>query len=64
MKMKVKSVTTFLLFGLLIVVAAPPISIWSVNTLFGTEIAFGFKEWLAAFLLMQWVKPVITYNKD
>ena len=43
-----------MLIALLIVLAiglGPMLLIWSLNVLFGLGIAYGFKTWLAAFLL-------------
>ena len=37
---------------LTVVVLSPLAAIWSINTLFGTTIAYGFYEWLAALVLV------------
>lgn len=37
---------------LIIAIVSPLLFIWSLNTLFGLQIAFGFFEWLAALLLI------------
>ena len=41
--------------AILLIIAGPFISIWSLNTLFGLKIAYGFFEWLA----MLWVGVVL-----
>lgn len=40
-----------LAFALLIVIFAPLASIWSMNTLFGLNIAYTFDTWMASFIL-------------
>lgn len=40
------------LFYIALVIAMPFAFIWSVNTLFGLTIGYGFTQWLAAFLLV------------
>lgn len=37
---------------LFIAIVSPILFIWSLNTLFGLNIAYGFFEWLAALLLI------------
>jgi hypothetical protein len=41
-----------LLFVVALVVLLPLGLIWSLNTLFGLAIAYSFKMWLAAFVLL------------
>lgn len=41
-----------LIFILFAVTISPLLFIWSLNTLFGLKIAFGFFEWLAALILV------------
>ena len=40
------------LFVLIFAIFSPLAVIWSVNTLFGLTIAYGFWEWLAALVLL------------
>jgi len=47
--------TAIIFLVLLVVVLAvlsPLALVWSINTLFGTTIAYGFWEWLAALVLL------------
>lgn len=37
---------------LILTLASPIIFIWSLNTLFALNIAYGFLEWLAALILV------------
>jgi hypothetical protein len=43
---------TLLIVAIIAILVAPFIFIWSLNTLFGLTIAFGFFEWLAALFLL------------
>ena len=43
---------TLLIVAIIAILVAPFIFIWSINTLFGLTIAFGFFEWLAALFLL------------
>jgi len=42
----------FIVLAILGLIFGPLISIWAVNTLFGTAIAFTLKNWFAMFLLI------------
>lgn len=47
--------TAFMLFILLILILSilsPFVFIWSLNTLFGLNIAYGFFEWLSALFFL------------
>jgi hypothetical protein len=46
----------FLITAIFIVVLGPFLFIWSLNTLFGLTIAYGFFEWLAGLLLLGYLK--------
>lgn len=43
---------TLILVILILTLASPIIFIWSLNTLFALNIAYGFLEWLAALILV------------
>lgn len=43
--------TIIVLFALLVIMFFPLISIWAVNTLFGTAIPFTLATWFASFWL-------------
>jgi hypothetical protein len=43
----------FILGALLVAAALPLITIWSLNTVFDLNIAYGIKEWFATAILMQ-----------
>lgn len=53
---KNKFVAMFLVFALIAVIAGPLLVIWSLNTLFGLTIAYGFFEWLAGLILLGYFK--------
>ena len=40
------------IFALIMLFVSPILFIWSLNTLFELNIAYGFLEWLAALLLV------------
>ena len=42
---------SIIVFALFLAIVSPFIFIWSLNTLFGLTIAYGFYEWLAALIL-------------
>jgi hypothetical protein len=44
--------TLLILMVLVIAVVSPLLAIWSINTLFGTTIAYGIGEWFAALVLI------------
>jgi len=50
--MNKSSVALILIVVLIAIIVSPFMFIWSLNTLFGLTIAFGFYEWLAALLLV------------
>ena len=52
---KASGIGLFIALFILLIIAGPFISIWSLNTLFGLKIAYGFFEWLA----MLWVGVVL-----
>jgi len=45
------------LFVIVFAILSPLAFIWSVNTLFGLTIAYGFWEWLAALVLVSVAVP-------
>ena len=47
---------SFLLLGFFAVVMWPMALIWSVNSLFSTEIPLNFKTWLATMILSAFLK--------
>ena len=52
------------LIGILLVVAFYPLGvIWSLNVLFGTEIAFGFYQWLAVIVLSMFINGIKVDRK-
>lgn len=56
---KAGGIGLFIALFILLIIAGPFISIWSLNTLFGLKIAYGFFEWLA----MLWV-GVVFFPKN
>jgi hypothetical protein len=42
-------------FVIIFAILSPLAFIWSVNTLFGLTIAYGFWEWLAALVLLSFL---------
>ena len=46
-----EDIVSMLLTGIAYLIS-PILLIWSLNTLFGLNIAFGFKTWLAGFVLV------------
>lgn len=58
------------IFGIVIVLliiafASPILFIWSLNTLFGLNIAYGFLEWLAALLMIGALKGnAVKFKND
>jgi glucan phosphoethanolaminetransferase (alkaline phosphatase superfamily) len=52
--------TTLLIFAFIAVLVAPVLLIWSLNTLFGLGIAYGFFEWLAALFILGFFKQNYT----
>jgi hypothetical protein len=45
-----------IIFAMIAILLAPLILIWSLNTLFGLTIAYGFFEWLAGLFLLGFFK--------
>ncbi len=45
------------LFVVFFAILSPLAFIWSLNTLFGLSIAYGFWEWLAALVLVSFAAP-------
>jgi len=43
------------IFVIIFAILSPLAFIWSVNTLFGLTIAYGFWEWLAALVLLSFL---------
>jgi hypothetical protein len=41
-----------LIVALIVAIVSPLLLIWSINTLFTTDIQYGFYEWLAALFLI------------
>ena len=57
MKFNVNSVTGFvavIVFASLLIIFGPLVTIWSMNTLFGTKIEYSFTSWAA----MAWLTTV------
>jgi hypothetical protein len=62
--MKNTSIASFLIvFAICVIIFGPLALIWSVNTLFGLTIEYGFFQWLAAAVLAGAVKANVTVNK-
>ena len=49
--------------GILVIVWWPLALIWSVNTLFGTQIPFGLNTWLATVLLVSVLRLSLSSPK-
>lgn len=59
-------ILAIVIFAIIVILVAPLILIWSINTFFGLTIAYGFYEWLAGLFLLGFFKqpPVkITHSK-
>lgn len=50
--MNTSTIVTIVIVALILALVSPILFIWSLNTLFGLNIAYGFLEWLAALLLV------------
>ena len=48
----------------LVIVTAPFVTIWTLNTLFSLTIAYTWKTWLAAFLITGLFAPRVNVNKN
>jgi hypothetical protein len=46
------TIVAIIIFALFLAIVSPILFIWSLNTLFGLSIAYGFFEWLAALILV------------
>lgn len=46
------TLAVIIIIALILAIVSPLLFIWSLNTLFGLKIAFGFFEWLAALILV------------
>ena len=57
------AIVSVLLLVLAMAILGPIAAIWSVNTLFKLQIAYGFEEWLAALILMQLLTKYITIDR-
>jgi hypothetical protein len=65
MKPESRYITAFLITALIIVILGPFAFIWSLNTLFGLTIGYGFFEWLAGLILLGYFKSAgIQLNKS
>lgn len=49
------TIVTIIIVALILAIVSPFIFIWSLNTLFGLGITYGFFEWLAALILVSMV---------
>lgn len=45
------TIALIILLVIIVSIISPLLFIWSLNTLFGLKIAYGFFEWLAALIL-------------
>jgi hypothetical protein len=50
--MKLSYVLIIIAIAIAVIIGFPFAVIWALNTLFGLTIAYGFFEWLAAFILL------------
>jgi sterol desaturase/sphingolipid hydroxylase (fatty acid hydroxylase superfamily) len=55
-------ISLLVLVMLLFVIAWPFLTIWAVNTLFGTTIVYTFKTWLACYLLLLSVQSTLRVS--
>jgi len=46
-----------------VLIAAPLLVIWSLNTLFGLGIAYTLQTWAAVVLLQGWTQSMLTVAK-
>lgn len=46
-----------------VLIAAPLLVIWSLNTLFGLGIAYTIQTWAAVVLLQGWTQSMLTVAK-
>lgn len=53
--MNTSTVVTIIIVAVILALVSPILFIWSLNTLFGLNIAYGFLEWLSALLLVSMV---------
>jgi uncharacterized membrane protein len=60
-----KTIIAVGLFLLLVVaILFPLLTIWSLNVLFGLQIAYTFKTWLAAVILIVTLQAAINIKKE
>lgn len=59
---EVSSAIAFLSLIAALCIVGPLSTIWAVNTLFGTSIAFTFKNWAAVLTLWFFARNKITLN--
>lgn len=56
-------VILLILFVVAVILMAPFVFIWAVNTLFSLSIAYSFTNWVASFVLLLFVgKPSINHT--
>lgn len=53
--MNTSTVMAIIIVAIILAIISPILFIWSLNTLFGLNIAYGFFEWLAALILVSMV---------
>jgi len=59
------ALVTILVIALIAILVGPFLLIWSLNTLFGLTIAYGFFEWLAALIILGFLKQsTVKVNKS
>jgi EamA domain-containing membrane protein RarD len=46
------TIVMIIIFAAFLAIVSPLVFIWSLNTLFGLSIAYGFFEWLAALVIL------------
>lgn len=62
--MRMNAFLALLIFGAVIMLAAPFAIIWSINTLFRADINFSFSSWLAAHIFLIPIYYHFTYRKN
>ena len=63
--MKNNTIAMFLILVAIITIIFGPLAlIWSINTLFGLTIEYGFLQWLAALVLAGAVKSNVNVSKS
>ena len=61
--MKKLGVILAYLILVLLIIAGPLLTIWSLNTLFGLGIAYNFYTWLATVILAAAIKTKVEYSR-